>query len=82
MVAVDPMTIDERRKCVRTMQKRYRKATPRERRRLLDEMRAVVDLHRKSLTRLAKSELALMPRTYKRGPSWVIDIYRAAQVIA
>lgn len=82
MAADDPMTVDERRKYLRTMQKRYWKASPKERTRLLDEMQAVVDLHRKSLTRLMNGDLARNPRTKQRGRSYGIDVQRVVQVIA
>jgi hypothetical protein len=48
----DRMTIDERRKYLNRMQERYLQADRKERGRLLDEMEAVTELHRKSLIRL------------------------------
>lgn len=45
----EPMTVDERRKCLRKMQKRYQIASRGERSRLLDEMEAVLGQHRESL---------------------------------
>jgi ATP-dependent DNA ligase len=54
----DKMTIDERRKYLRKMKKRYVQATTRrEKGQLLDEMEAVTELHRKSLTRLMNGSL-------------------------
>ena len=53
----DRMTIDERRKYLRVMKKRYRQASKKGRGELLDEMEAVTDLHRKSLVRLMKGSL-------------------------
>ena len=47
----EQMTIEERYKYLRKMQKRYRKAKRAEKGRLLDEMMAVTGLHRKSLSR-------------------------------
>ena len=52
MSTEDEMTIDERLKYLQRMKKRYRQANRREQGRLLDEMEAVTDLHRKSLVRL------------------------------
>ncbi|HUS69178.1 MAG TPA: integrase, partial [Anaerolineae bacterium] len=46
------MTINERRKYLRLIKKRYLQAGKLERGRLLDEMEAVTRLHRKSLIRL------------------------------
>jgi len=48
----DEMTIDERRKYVKLMEPRYRKAKRKERSRLLTEMEAVTKQHRKHLIRL------------------------------
>ena len=51
MPTEDKMTIDESRKYLRKMQKRYAQANRKERGRLLDEMEAVTDMHRKGLIR-------------------------------
>ena len=53
----DKMTIDERRKYLRMVKKRYIKANKVHRGILLDEMEAVTGLHRKSLVRLMASNL-------------------------
>ena len=47
MSTEENMTIDERRKYLRMMKKRYTQADRKERGRLLDEMGAVIGLHRK-----------------------------------
>ena len=52
MAADDEMTIDERRKYLRKQRTRYRRADRTEKGRLLTEMEAVTELHRKSLIRL------------------------------
>ena len=52
MPARDEMTIDERRKYVKLMAPRYRKAKRKERSELLSEMEQVSKLHRKHLIRL------------------------------
>ncbi len=44
----EKMTINERRKYLRLIKKRYLKASKLERGRLLDEMEAITGLHRKS----------------------------------
>ena len=54
----DRMTIEKRRKYLRRMQERYLQAERKERGRLLDETETVTDVHRKSLIRLMKSDLA------------------------
>ena len=58
----DKMTVHERRKYLNKMKQRYRKAKRRERGELLDEMEAVLGLHRKSLIRLINGDLT-RPRT-------------------
>ena len=58
----DRMTIDERRKYLRVMQKRYLQADGKERESLLDEMEAVTELHRNSLIRLMNGNLERQPR--------------------
>ena len=51
MSTEDKMTINERRKYLGRMKKRYVKASRKERGYLLDEMEAVTEMHRKSLRR-------------------------------
>ena len=82
MAADDPMTVDERRKYLRQMQKRYRKASRKERTGLLDEMEAVIHLHRKSLTRLVNGDLGRKARSRQRGRTYGIEVVRALKVIA
>jgi len=45
------MTVDERRKYLRRMRRRYGKASRKEEKQLLDEMEVVTGQHRKSLLR-------------------------------
>ena len=82
MAAKDPMTIDERRKYLYGMQKRYRESTRRERAQLLDEMEAVTRLHRKSLVRLIQGDLDRKGRRAQRGRSYSREVDQALQVIA
>ena len=62
----EKMSINERRKYLGLIQKRYIKASKVERTQLLDEMEAVTDLHRKSLIRLMASD---MKRTLRQRHS-------------
>lgn len=78
----DRMTIDERRKYLRMMQKRYFQATRKERGQLLDEMEAVTELHRKSLVRLIRSDLKRRPRRRQRGRTYGPEVDDALRVIA
>ena len=63
----DRMTIDERRKYLRKMQRRYLQADRKQRGALLDEMETVTELHRKNLIRLMGGSLAGQPRRRQRG---------------
>lgn len=82
MPADDKMTVDERRKYLRQMQKRYRGADRPTREQLLDEMEYVTELHRKSLIRLMAGCLERAPRTQQRGRTYGVSVARAVQVIA
>ena len=82
MSITDRMTIDERRKYLRMMQKRYFQADRKERGRLLDEMEAVTELHRKSLIRLIRSNLERRPRRRQRGRTYGSEVDDALRVIA
>jgi hypothetical protein len=71
MSETEPMNVNERRKYLHKMRIRYWQAqTKGERSRLLDEMEAVTDLHRKSLIRLITGELARKPRRKQRGKTY------------
>ena len=79
----DKMTIDERRKYLRKMKKRYVQApTRKEKGQLLDEMEAVTELHRKSLTRLMNGSLERQPRQRQRGRTYGPEVQYALSVIA
>ena len=66
MTMEDKMTIDERRKYLHRMKKRDLQANRKEKGRLLDEMEAVTELHRKSLIRLMNGSLERKPRSKQR----------------
>ncbi len=78
----DKMTINERRKYLRVMQKRYEKASEKERSQLLDEMQKITGQHRKSLIRSMHGNLARKPRQRQRGRTYGIQVHHALQVIA
>jgi len=83
MTPEERMTIDEQRKYLHKMRFRYWQAPNRKARsRLLDEMQAVTELHRKSLIRLIKGELARKPRKKQRSKTYGADVKLALQVIA
>jgi len=82
MPADDKMTIDERRKYLHQMQKRYRGANRPTREQLLDEMEHVTELHRKSLIRLMAGRLERQPRVQQRGRTYGPMVAGVVQVIA
>jgi hypothetical protein len=77
----DKMNIDERRKYLRKMQKRYIEASRKGRSRLLDEMEAMTELHRKSLIRLINGNLERRPRRKQRGSVFGPEVDDALRVI-
>lgn len=77
----DKMTISERWKYLRRMQKRYLKANRTERGQLLDEMEAVTEQHRKSLIRRMGGDLERRPRRRQRGRTYGSDVDDALRVI-
>lgn len=78
----DKMTIDERRKYLRRMKKRYVEASRAERSKLLDEMEQVTELNRKTLIRLMKGNLERRPRCRQRGKAYGPEVDDALRVIA
>jgi len=76
------MTINERYKYLRKMQKRYLKAQEKERSKLLDEMQEITGYHRKSLLRLIDSKIARKQRQRQRGRTYGVEVVYALQVIA
>ncbi len=78
----DQMTLDERRKYLRRMKRRYQQTNRKERGYLLDEMEAVTELHRKSLIRLMNSSLERRPRLKQRGRTYGPEVDDALRVIA
>jgi hypothetical protein len=77
------MTIDELRKYLHKMRIRYWQTASRgERSKLLDEMQAVTELHRKSLIRLINGDLARKPRRKQRGKTYAAEVKATVGVIA
>jgi hypothetical protein len=78
----EQMSIDERYKYLRMMQKRYQEAGREERGQFLSEMEAVTGLHRKSLTRLMNGYLVRKKREKQRGRQYDFELDKALQVIS
>ncbi len=77
MPTQDEMTIDERRKYVKVMAERYRKAKRKQQSQLLTEMEQVTKMHRKSLTRLLNAEsLARKKRSTGRPRTYGVEVER------
>src|SRR5436190_17761557 len=77
MPTSDEMTIDERRKYVKLMAERYRKAKRRERSELLSEMEQESKLHRKHLIRLLNGQsLERKKRRTPRSRSYGLEVER------
>jgi len=67
IIEMERMTINERRKYLYRMWKRYCEANRKEKGRLLDEMQAVTRMHRKSLIRILTGWLLRKKRSCERG---------------
>src|SRR5438876_10883422 len=77
MPTQDEMTIDERRKYVKLMEPRYRKAKRIERSQLLSEMEQVSKLHRKHLIRLLNGQsLDRKKRSTPRSRTYGLEVER------
>lgn len=82
MPADESMTIDERRKYLKRMSRRYATGSREERGALLTEMETVTGMHRKSLIRLlAGPTLARQPRAKQRGRTYGDDVRRVVRVV-
>ena len=77
----EKMTIDERRKYLRMMKKRYIRADRKTKGELLDEMEAVTGLDRKTLIRLMNGSLERKPRRSERGATYGSEVDDALRVI-
>ena len=79
---MEPMTITERRKYLSRMASRYQQADRAGRSRLLDEMEALIGLHRKSLLRVLRpGGLVRQPRVQQRGREYGPAVDDALRVI-
>lgn len=80
----DRMDFSERRKYLRIMRQRYRRASRREKSLLLDEMVAVTRLDRKTIIRQMGGDIPLerKPRQKERGPTYGPDVWAAVSLAA
>ncbi len=77
----EQMTIDERRKYLRMVKKRYVKANRKTKGQLLDEMEAITGLDRKTLIRLMNGSLERKPRRREREATYGPQVDDALRVI-
>ena len=82
MATKEEMTIDERYKYLRLMQKRYWAADKYGRSSLLNEMAKVTGLHRKSLNRLIRGRLKRKRRRRQRGRTYGPEVDDAIRVMS
>jgi hypothetical protein len=75
-------TVDERRKYLRLIRKRYLRASKHEHGGLLDQMEAVTRLHRKSLIRLMGGSLERKPRRRQRRRTSRLEVEQAVAAIS
>ena len=82
MFADEKMSVDERRKVLKKLQKRYREASRTEKGQLLDQLEKMLEMHRNSLGRLLNGDLKRQPRRQQRGRTYGLEVQRALMVIA
>ena len=82
MSETEKMDVNERRKYIHKMWKRYREAEKKEKGRLLDEIESVTGLHRKTITRTINGRLSRKKRVQQRGREYGVDVDDAMRVIA
>lgn len=76
------MTVEERYKYLRMMQKRYQEAGKEERGELLCEMETITQLHRKSLIRLMNGLVVRKKREKQRGKEYGFEVEQALAIIS
>ncbi len=82
MNETEVMTINERRKYLHKMWGRYRGATKTEKGKLLDEIEAVLRMHRKAIIRVLNGRLLRKKRSRERGREYGVEVDDAVRVIA
>lgn len=82
MAVDEKMSVDERYKYLRMMQKRYKKADRKGKSELLEEMEAVTGQHRKHLIRQMNGPLERQRRRRERGRTYGPEVRYALGVIA
>jgi len=82
MSEIEAMNINERRKYIHKMWGRYREANKKEKGELLDEIEAVIGMHRKAIIRLLNGRLSRKKRGFERGREYGVEVDDAVRVIA
>ena len=78
----DKMTVDERRKYLQRMKKRYDQADRKGKGKLLDEMERYTHMHRQSLIRLMNGALHRKPRCRERDRAYGPEVEGALRILA
>ena len=82
MSETEHMDVNERRKYIHKMWKRYREGDKKEKGRLLDEIEEVIGQHRKSILRTINGQLSRKRRSKERGREYGVVVDDAIRVIA
>jgi len=82
MSETEAMNIDERRKYIHKMWGRYREANKTEKGKLLDEIEAVVGMHRKAIIRIMNGRLSRKKRSRERDQEYGVEVSDAVRVVA
>jgi hypothetical protein len=81
MSETEAMNIDERRKYIHKMWRRYRKSKKLDKGRLLDEIEAVTGMHRKAIIRLLNGRLSRKKRSRERGREYGVEVGDALHTV-
>ena len=82
MSETEAMNIDERRKYIHKMWGRYRGSNKKGKGAILDEIEAVIGMHRKAIIRLLNGRLSRQTRRRERGRAYGVEVDDAVRVIA
>jgi hypothetical protein len=82
MSETEPMNMNEHRKYIHKMWKRYREGNKKDKGHLLDEIEAVTSLHRKSIIRTINGQLSRKSNCRERSREYGVEVDDAIRVIA
>ncbi|PKO09694.1 MAG: hypothetical protein CVU40_10395 [Chloroflexi bacterium HGW-Chloroflexi-2] len=82
MSETEPMNVNDRRKCIHKLRGRYKKANKKEKGDLINEIVAVVGMHRESIIQLLNNQLSWNKLSRERGRTYGVDVDDAIRKIA